>query len=116
MILLDRILERVKIAHQNNDSEYFDSLLLLFAGILKTVTAAMVAAIEDDPERHRHRLQCKLVRAPGLGEWVEALRDTCAGPASSWLTSSAKDQERKLFTERTDTAWKKGSAQFLIDA
>ena len=116
MLPIDRVLDRVKIAQSNNDSEYFDSLLLLLAAILKVTTAGMVAAIEDDPERHRHRLECKLVRAAGIGEWVDALRDTCTGPASFWLNQAAKDEERKQLTDRTEVQWKSGAAQSLIDA
>lgn len=116
MLLLSRVIDRVKIAQQNSDSEYFDDLLLFFEALLKTTTAAMIAAIEDDPERHRYRLECKLVRASGLGDWAEALRDSCTGPASSWLNKSTKDFERKQLTERDEQPWKLAAACALIDA
>ncbi len=116
MLLLSRVIDRVKIAQQNSDSEYFDDLLLFFEALLKTTTAAMVAAVEDDPERHRYRLECKLVRASGLGDWAETLRDSCTGPASSWLNKSTKDLERKQFTERDEQPWKKTVVTALTDA
>jgi hypothetical protein len=63
MLLLSRVLDRVKIAQQNSDSEYFDDLLLFFEVLLKTTTAALIAALEEDAERHRYRLECKLYTA-----------------------------------------------------
>jgi hypothetical protein len=116
MLLLSRVLDRVKIAQQNSDSEYFDDLLLFFEVLLKTTTAAMVAAVEEDAERQRYRLECKLVRASSLGDWTEALRDCCTGPASSWLNKSAKEAERKQLTERDEQPWKKAAATALLDA
>ena len=73
----------------------------LYAGefIVKITTAAFIASILDDRERHRYRLIHGLIRADGIGEWVSKLDESLTGPASQHLTDAAKE-DRRAFTER----------------
>jgi NB-ARC domain len=67
--------------------------------VVRLTAAALIAAIEDDRERHRYRLVHSLVRADGIGEWSRAIDDTLTGPASQHIVPSARD-DRRVLTER----------------
>ena len=56
----------------------------------------MVAAIGDDKDRHRYRLEHQLVRAEGLGEWGRAIEDALTGPASQHLVLEARTEQTEL--------------------
>ncbi len=98
---------RVKRAHEDSDTALLYDLLYAGEFVIRLTTAAVLAAIEEDRDRHRYRLLHTLVRADGIGEWSRALDDALVGPASHHLLSAAKDDSR-IFTERLGA----GSWQF----
>lgn len=92
----DRMWERVNVARQDSDTTLFLDLLYAAEMLTKLVTGGLVAAIADDPQRHRYRQVHRLVRADGLGEWVEVINDVLAGPAAQHLKQAARDEQREL--------------------
>jgi len=65
---MQKMLERVDLSLEESDVSYFLSLLYSGEMLTKIVTAALVAGLEDDPDRHRYRQLHRLVRADGIGE------------------------------------------------
>lgn len=100
LVFVQRVFERVDVARQDADTSLF--LNLMYAGefVMKIATLALIAAIEDDSDRHRYRLLYKLVRADGLGEWSAAIDEIVTGPAAQHLLDEAQGERREL-TERS---------------
>jgi hypothetical protein len=99
-------MERVQ-KYGDSDSARFTELVYAGEFIAKITTAAFVASIEDDRERHQYGLLHALVRADGIGEWASKLEETLKGPASQHLVAALSD-DRRVFTERVG----KGNWQF----
>lgn len=93
---IEQVLRRAEIAKSDSDFTYFFSLLLAAEALTKTVVLAIVAAIGDDKDRHRYRLEHQLVRAEGLGEWGRAIDDALTGPASQHLLLDARTEQTEL--------------------
>ena len=91
--------DRVLRDKDEGDISYFQVLALKMEFILKLVTAAVVACIEDDADRNRYALEHKLVRANSLGEWAEVLRDSLVGPSAQFIATPARPLMQEL-TER----------------
>lgn len=107
-------IDRRKEAGRNDsDVTYFHELLNLGEFYLKLTTLGLVAGIQSDLDRNRYRQLYRLVRANGLGEWVEVLRETLTGPASQSLDSAAHREQREL-TERVSAgAWQREASGLL---
>ena len=84
----ERMRERVERGRANSDTEYFDDLLLWGELLTKVVTAGLIAAIDDDPDRLRYREVHRLVRADGIGDWAMTLDEVLTGPAAQFLNSA----------------------------
>ena len=93
---IEQVLERAEQAKANSDFEYFFALLLAGEALFKTVTLAIVAALDDDKDRNRYRLEYTLARADGLGDWGRALEDALSGPASQYLAVDARPDQAEL--------------------
>ena len=65
-VAIDQVLKRAEVAKSDSDFTYFFSLLLAAEALAKTIVLGIVAAIGDDKDRHRYRLEHQLVRAEGL--------------------------------------------------
>ena len=90
-----------RIAHdkEEGDIAYFNALTLKLEYVTKIVTAAVVACIGDDSERHRYGLEHQLVRANAIGDWVSALTNALTGSAAQFFADDARSITRHL-TER----------------
>ena len=97
---LARMTERVERARLESDTAYFYDLVAYGEMVTKLVTAAMVATLPIEREGHRYRLEYGLVRADGLGDWVEALDDVLTGPASQYLPEAARVEQTALSCSR----------------
>lgn len=98
---------RLELARADSDTAYFYDLLYYGEMLLKLTVAGVIAGLQDDKDRHRYRLEHKLIRANGVGEWFEALEDALIGPASQILVEQFKDEQRsltQLFGAR-DNSW-----------
>ncbi|MDQ3621486.1 MAG: hypothetical protein M3463_03230 [Verrucomicrobiota bacterium] len=70
--------------------------MLLGEAVLKTTTLGIIAAITDDSDRNRYRLEHGIVRADGIGEWTRILEDALTGPASQYLLVEARTEQTEL--------------------
>jgi energy-coupling factor transporter ATP-binding protein EcfA2 len=95
-IAIEQVLERAERAKSDSDFTYFFSLLLAAEALEKTIALGIVAAIADDKERNRYRLEHQLVRSDGLGDWGKAIEDALTGPASQFLLAEAREEQTEL--------------------
>ncbi len=94
--IIRRVEERVEHAKGDSDFTYFWSLLLLGETAFKTTTLGVLAALTDDRDRNRYRLEHSLVKADGLGDWAKALEDALTGPAAQFLFVNAYPERNEL--------------------
>lgn len=102
---LDRMWERVNIARTDSDATLFNELLLLGEMVTKLAAAGFVAAIADDPDRHRYRQIHRLVRANGLGDWSQVIDDVLSGTAAHLLLAEARSEQRELSQSVGPGSW-----------
>ncbi|RPF41148.1 NB-ARC domain-containing protein [Streptomyces sp. Ag109_G2-6] len=84
------------MAQEESDTAYFFDLLYLGEMATKIIVVELLAALEDDRERHRYALEYELVRADGIGKWTEILDQAVSGPASQHLISAGRDSQRAI--------------------
>ncbi len=102
---IDHLLNRAERDKQDGDFSYFWSLLLAGEALHKLVVLGMVSAVGDDRERNRYRLQYRLVRAQGLGEWNDVLGEVLNGPPSQYLHPDLSVERDQLTKRNPDDAW-----------
>ncbi|MCF1466626.1 hypothetical protein FS764_06830 [Agrobacterium vitis] len=108
--------DRVGRSRNDSDTALFHDLLYAGEFVVRLTTAAIVAALDDDLDRHRYRLLHKIVRADGIGEWSSVLDDALNGPASQHLVSAAKE-DRRILTERVGAGnWQYDAVKLLFEA
>ena len=95
-IILDQVFQRVVTAKSDSDFTYFFSLLLAGEALVKTTTLGFIAAIGDDKDRNRYRLEHSVARSDGLGDWCKALEDVLTGPASQYFLAEARTEQTEL--------------------
>jgi hypothetical protein len=107
VIPLDRMRARVDRAQQDSDVAYFFDLMYYGEFTLKLLTCAVLAALADDRDRNRYRLEHQLVRADSLGDWAQVLDDALAGPASQQFVDAGHAEQRELAKQwlPTDDVW-----------
>ena len=110
---VEQMARRVEIARQDSDTSLFMHLMYFGELLLKVTGAGLIAAVMDDRERHRYRQLYKLVRADGLGEWSAAIDDVLTGPASQFLTPSARVEQRELTQSCKKGSWQYDSVSLL---
>lgn len=113
-----RMLERAEVAMQDSDTAYFLELLYLGEMIIKLLVVEVLAALQEDRERHRYGLEYKLVRANGIGDWAEILDEALTGPPSQHLRVEGRESQRAITTNYGpgDTAWQRSAADLLAEA
>ncbi|MCI0357473.1 MAG: NB-ARC domain-containing protein [Planctomycetaceae bacterium] len=79
----------------------------------KTVVAGIVASIGDDRDRTCYRFVHSLVRADGIGEWVNILGQVLTGPASRLMVEEAKVEHRELTMRCPPGEWQFDAAAYL---
>lgn len=94
------MLDRIAISKQDSDSAFFFDLLLFGEMVTKTITAGLLASIDEEKGRNRYRLAHRLVRADGIGEWSTVIEELCTGAASQYLIQSVRESEQKELTQR----------------
>jgi hypothetical protein len=113
---LRRMLDRIALDKEDSTSAYFSSLLYGYELAVKLTAAAFVAAIGDDSDRLRYRLEHHLVRASGVGEWVNALNETFAGPASAHLDHGARAYRNEINAKVGSNDWQYEASRLLRKA
>ena len=102
---IEQVLLRAERAKSDSDYTYFFALLFAAEALAKTIVLGMVASIADDKDRNRYRLEHQLVRSDGLGDWGRAVEDALTGPASQFLLSEAREEQRELTQACKQGAW-----------
>jgi len=102
---IEQVLARAEVAKSDSDFTYFFSLLLAAEATFKLIVLAIVAAIADDKDRNRYRLEHALVRSDGLGEWGRVLDDALTGPASQFLLADAREEQAQLIKPTKAGEW-----------
>ena len=90
-IIINKMLERVKIAKNNSDTSYFYDLTYLGEMIIKIITLGLVASIDNDRERHQYIQEHRLVRADGIGEWVSVIEEIVLGPTRNYAVNEIQE-------------------------
>lgn len=120
MTLITRMQERLARSREDSDdTTVFLELMYLGELTLKIMVAGLLAATQDDRDRHRYRLEYGLVRASGLGEWCEALDDLLTGPSSATLAPDAffeKGELTKNHDLKDEEAWQAVALNSILEA
>jgi hypothetical protein len=107
--------QRIEVARTESETALFYDLLIAGELVLKLSVAGLTAAVADDRDRNRYRIEHRLVRADGLGEWAGALEDLVTGPAAQHVAVAAYEERREL-TQRWssgDGAWQRRAVDLL---
>jgi hypothetical protein len=107
--------QRIEVARTESETALFYDLLIAGELLLKLSVAGLTAAVADDRDRNLYRIEHRLVRADGLGEWAGALEDLLAGPAAQHLAVAAYEERREL-TQRWsggDDTWQRRAVDLL---
>lgn len=110
---IGRMWQRVETARDDSDVALFYDLMKLGELVVKTGTAGLIAAVEDDRERHRYRLLHGLVRANGLGEWSKAAQDAMKPPVLEHLALTAREEQRELTQKSKAGSWQQEALSLL---
>jgi hypothetical protein len=104
-IAIEQVLERAERAKSDSDYTYFFALLFAAEALAKTMVLGMVASIAEEKERNRYRLEHQLVRSDGLGDWGKVIEDALIGPASQYLISEAREEQKELTQACKEGEW-----------
>jgi hypothetical protein len=107
------MLEAVEVARSDSDVSFFFQLMYLGELLTKTIAGGLVAAIQDDRDRHRYRQVHRLVRSNSLGEWIAVIDDVLAGPAAQFLTPRAREIQRELTQLFGPDSWQHEAANLI---
>lgn len=107
---------RVEHARDDSDSAYFLHLLYLAEVIIKITGCSLIAAIEEDKEKHKYRQIYKIVRADGLGIWAEVINEILVGPTSQNLIKEAKKEQRELTQNLARGNWQYDAVNYIHEA
>lgn len=102
---IEQIEKRVHLAKEDSDFTYFYALLLQGEALLKTVVLGAIAAIVNDPDRHRYALEYTVLKADGLGPWARAIEDAMNGPASQFLLTDFSQERTELTILSGNGSW-----------
>lgn len=91
-----QLAKRISTAKEDSDFTYFHSLLLQGEALLKTTVLGMLAGVVTDADRHRYRLEHKILKADGIGPWSLALEDALTGPASQFLLTDLSAEKNEI--------------------
>ena len=114
--LIENLFERADVDKDDSDFSYFFALLLAGEAMAKTIVLGLIAAIDNDVNGNRYRLEHKLVRANGLGDWSEAVNDLLSGPASQYLIPEMQQERRELSDNCNRETWQYRSVLSLNSA
>lgn len=93
---IEQIQSRIESAKNDSDFTYFYALLLEGEALLKTTVLGFIACLVNDPDRHRYRLEHKILRADQFNPWASALEDALSGPASQFLLTDLSLEKSEL--------------------
>ncbi|MDF1814047.1 MAG: NB-ARC domain-containing protein [Verrucomicrobiales bacterium] len=112
---IEQVLQRAEAEKEESDFAYFFSLLLSAEALTKTIVSGMIAAVGDDAERNRYRIEHALIRADGIGDWCECLEDVLTGAASQYLLNEARAEHSDLIKKCKEGDWQHDATTALKD-
>ena len=110
---LEALLERSEKEKLESDAGYFNALMYMGEAVMKFTVAGLVAAVQDDLDRNRYRLEHRLVRADGLGIWDQVLDELLVGTSSQFLDPASIPTKRALTERVPDDTWQFRALQDL---
>ena len=110
---LQSMLDRTEKEKFESDAGYFNALMYLGEAVMKFAVAGLVAAVQDDLDRNRYRLEYQLVRADGLGIWDQVLDELLVGSSSQFLDPASIPTKRALTERVPDGTWQFRALQDL---
>ena len=110
---ISRMLERIEIEKEDSDLSYFFSLMLFGEMLLKLITCGLLALCEEDPARQRYRIEHRLVRTNGLGDWSDAIEELTTGPASHNLHKDSTSIAAEIALKVESQAWQYKTVSLL---
>lgn len=113
---IEQVLQRANDAMAESDFTYFFALLLVGEALAKTVTLGIIAAIGDDKDRNRYRLEHLLMKSDGLGDWSKAIEEALGGTASQYLIAEAYTEQNQLNKQCREGEWQYDSIIALKSA
>lgn len=106
---IDKMRYRVEVARDESDVVLFYDLMKLGELVVKTATAGLIAAVQEDRERHRYGLLHSLVRANGVGDWSRAVEEATKSP----LTPAAREEQNQLTQPSKMGSWQHEALSLL---
>lgn len=110
------MLEQAENEKAESDAAYFDALMYAGEVVIKLAISGLVAAVQEDRERNRYRLEHQLVRADSLGKWSTVLDDILTGPSSQFLDPAARDTQQELTQWVSEGSWQATSLKDLRES
>jgi hypothetical protein len=113
---LERMKDRIEIAKDNSDKDYFDNLMYYGELVLKTIVSGFVACIIDDKERLKYSQEYNLVREDGIGGWVAALNEISSGPTASHLIHQIREERDEITQKVKSDDWRHNATESMNNA
>lgn len=113
---IQKLLDHAANERSESDAAYFAALMYTGEAVMKLAIAGLVAAIQDDREAHRYRLESRLVRADSLGEWDSVLDDVLTGPSAQFLDRGAQPTTQALTERVGEGSWQVDALSYLTES
>ncbi|MBY6059477.1 NB-ARC domain-containing protein [Leisingera daeponensis] len=103
---LEMMMDRTARNSEDSDATRFWELTYAGEFITKLTAATLIASIDDSKDRDRYALEHKIVRADGIGEWVQAIEQSLTGPPASHLNAEARETRNQLTMRDKEAGWR----------
>ena len=113
---IQKLLDHAANERSESDAAYFAALMYTGEAVMKLAIAGLVAAVQDDREAHRYRLESRLVRADSIGEWDSVLDDVLTGPSAQFLDRGTQPTTQALTERVGDGSWQVDALLYLAES
>ena len=103
---LNLMMDRALRNGEDSDATRFWELTYAGEFITKLTAATLIASIDESNDRDRYSLEHKIVRADGIGEWVQAIEQSISGPPASHLNAGAHGVRNELAMRDNEGGWR----------
>ena len=110
---LARLLERAEEEKEDSDAAYFLSLMYLGETVTKLTVLGLLAASREDSDRNRYRIEHKLARANGIGDWVTSLNEILTGPVAQTRHNGAQPTATALTKRSSLDSWQDSAVRSI---
>nr|WP_321460419.1 NB-ARC domain-containing protein [uncultured Cohaesibacter sp.] len=112
---IKKMLERVSHNATESDTTRFWELTYAGEFLIRLTAATLVACVDRSPDRDRYGLEYKLVRADGIGDWVQAIEQVLTGPPASHLNPFAYELRNSLTKRDKVDSERSEAINLLVD-